>query len=156
MALRTNKPTKQLIKRVPGVAHSKYYKRLLPIIKQDNESNASYTKKGNVVTPWSVYSDYMSYFGDLSIGTPNQDFLIQIDTGSSDLWVASSACSSSACSNHVLYDSSSSSTYVNDGNSFTINYGGGSVTGIKGKVIYFLVIMIFHCQHCHSLLDSIF
>lgn len=135
LSLRTNKPTRDLIVRVPEIAHRKYHSRLVR-----KAGEAEHDKLGNVVTPWSLYSDYMSYFGDVNIGTPPQTFLIQVDTGSSDLWVPSTACSSSACSGHSLYDSSASSTYVHNGSPFTINYGGGSVSGIQGSVIFIIII----------------
>ena len=52
-----------------------------------------------------------SYSGTVSIGTPAQTFDIVLDTGSSDLWIASTACDV-GCNAMTKYDSSESSTYV--------------------------------------------
>ncbi|XP_053310247.1 gastricsin-like isoform X1 [Spea bombifrons] len=72
------------------------------------------------------------YFGEISIGTPPQNFLVAFDTGSSNLWVASTYCQSPACTNHVLFNPSQSSTYTSNNQQFSMWYGSGSMTGVLG------------------------
>nr|XP_020012691.1 gastricsin [Castor canadensis] len=73
-----------------------------------------------------------SYFGEISIGTPPQDFLVLFDTGSSNLWVASTYCKSLACTTHTRFNPSKSSTYYTEGKTFSLQYGTGSLTGFFG------------------------
>ncbi|XP_021256800.1 pepsin A isoform X2 [Numida meleagris] len=73
-----------------------------------------------------------SYYGTISIGTPQQDFTVIFDTGSSNLWVPSVYCTSSACSNHNRFNPSESSTYVSTNETVYIAYGTGSMSGILG------------------------
>ncbi|KAF8509471.1 acid protease [Hysterangium stoloniferum] len=74
--------------------------------------------------------------GTIGIGTPKQNFLVDFDTGSSDLWVASSSCTAPVCDTKTKYASSSSSTSAKKSGTFTIQYGDGSevtvtVAGVK-------------------------
>lgn len=79
-----------------------------------------------------VINDYANsqYYGEISLGTPEQKFDVIFDTGSADLWVASINCDDS-CGRHNKYDSSKSSTYSANGTTFHIEYGSGPVSGYE-------------------------
>ncbi|CAE6382667.1 unnamed protein product [Rhizoctonia solani] len=70
--------------------------------------------------------DDQLWAGTITIGTPGQSFLINFDTGSADLWVPSSSCTSSGCSTHKKYTASLSSTSSKANETFFIKYGDGS------------------------------
>ncbi|KAJ8473849.1 hypothetical protein ONZ51_g7611 [Trametes cubensis] len=74
-------------------------------------------------------SDYQSvYVLPLNIGSSGNSFRLQVDTGSSDLWVASTSCSTSACNNvgGSRYNPSTSSP---TGQTATVHYAEGEVDG---------------------------
>lgn len=87
----------------------------------------SFNKYGS--NPEIVISDYQNaeYYGQITIGTPPQTFSVIFDTGSSNLWVPSSTCTS--CGSHALYQSSNSNSYLKNGTVFNIQYGSGPVSG---------------------------
>ncbi|WWC72882.1 uncharacterized protein I206_106846 [Kwoniella pini CBS 10737] len=70
-----------------------------------------------------------SYSGQVSIGTPAQDFLLIMDTGSSDLWVAGSSCQSSSCTGVSTFNSGDSTSYATSNAAFNISYGSGDADG---------------------------
>lgn len=72
-----------------------------------------------------------SYFGTIAIGTPATSFNVILDTGSADLWVASTNCFA-GCGNVPTFDSSASSTFKNLSTPFTIKYGSGGAAGSLG------------------------
>lgn len=74
------------------------------------------------------------YYGSLAIGTPAVSFDVRLDTGSSDLWVASSSCGTS-CGSSPAYDPLSSSTFQNLSTSFDVQYDSGSAAGYVAQDI---------------------
>ncbi|TDL26248.1 acid protease [Rickenella mellea] len=75
--------------------------------------------------------DYMSgtldlaYYGPMSFGTPPQELDVDIDTGSSDLWIPANCRN---C-NSKQFRTSVSSTYRDQHKKFSVKYGSGDVSG---------------------------
>ncbi|KAF8805892.1 acid protease [Phlegmacium glaucopus] len=69
-----------------------------------------------------------AYTIPVNLGDKNQQFSLQIDTGSSDLWIASTSCSSPSCSHTKghLYDPTGA---TQTGVDFSIPYLSGSAAG---------------------------
>ncbi|KFP91896.1 Gastricsin, partial [Apaloderma vittatum] len=72
------------------------------------------------------------YFGEISIGTPPQNFLVLFDTGSANLWVPSIYCQTAACENHARFNYNLSSTFSGTNVTYTLNYGFGDVSVALG------------------------
>lgn len=71
-----------------------------------------------------------SYAASVSIGSPAQSFLLILDTGSSDLWVAGSQCTTQTCRSLTTFTTGSSSSYATSQAPFSITYGSGAAQGI--------------------------
>ncbi|KAI0032714.1 aspartic peptidase domain-containing protein [Vararia minispora EC-137] len=69
----------------------------------------------------------VSYFAQVSVGTPSQTFNVVLDTGSSDLWFASSQCRTCPSGTPLLQLTSSS--LQTSSNAVTLSYGSGSASG---------------------------
>ncbi|KAH9851624.1 acid protease [Lenzites betulinus] len=93
------------------------FKELYP----DVDTSAFVKRTGVALTD---QEDDLEWTGSITIGSPAQSFVVDFDTGSSDLWVPSTSCST--CTSHKQYSSSRSSTSKSQRGSFSINYGDGS------------------------------
>ncbi|KAM9763761.1 pregnancy-associated glycoprotein 1-like [Dama dama] len=75
----------------------------------------------------------MVYVGNITIGTPPQEFQVLFDTGSSDLWVYSVFCTSCLCSSQSLFRHLESSTYQPTNKTFSIEYNSGKMKGVVAR-----------------------
>jgi len=81
------------------------------------------------------------WIGNMTLGTPAQNFAILLDTGSANLWVPDVTCTkkSKKCKQRQRFNSTASSTYVADGTKFEIEYADGSYTkGFLGNDTFVL------------------
>nr|AAR88044.1 pregnancy-associated glycoprotein 2 variant [Odocoileus virginianus] len=74
--------------------------------------------------------DDIVYVGNITIGTPPQEFQVVFDTGSSDLWVHSILCSRRLCPSRNLFRHRDSSTFRPTKRRFSIEYGRGRMNGV--------------------------
>lgn len=89
-------------------------------------------KKKSSIALTSVENIY--YYGDIGLGTPSKKFKVIFDTGSADLWVISSNCTTDSCKKHKRYNYNSSSSWSKSDKYFLIIYGDGSF--VEGKTIF--------------------
>ncbi|KAJ7584093.1 acid protease [Mycena floridula] len=117
--------------------------------------------------PLTDEEDDLEWAGTISIGTPAQKFLIDFDTGSADLWIPSSSCTSSTCSPKSKFKAASSSTAVKKSGTFSIEYGDGStvsgpvytdtvtVAGVKATSQYFSPVTTLSSSFAGDPIDGI-
>lgn len=79
------------------------------------------------------------YYGIIKVGTPGQEFRVIFDTGSSNVWIPSSACIL-RCGIPFLkklkknkFSKASSSSFTGSKDKFAIQYGSGPVSGEFGE-----------------------
>ncbi|ORX50166.1 syncephapepsin precursor [Hesseltinella vesiculosa] len=118
--LTRNENFKRDAKRSIAKAHRKFAHKL--------STNAA----GSGTIPMTDVSGDSEYYGEVQIGTPPQTLKLDFDTGSSDLWFASTLCTGCS-SSQTSYDPTKSSTYQKEGKTWSISYGdGSSASGITG------------------------
>jgi hypothetical protein len=83
-----------------------------------------------VTQPVNDYEDF-EYIGNITIGTPGQSFAVILDTGSANLWVPDKTCRT--CRGKSMFDQTKSSSYVTNGQQWSIQYGTGSAQGFLGQ-----------------------
>ncbi|SPP88850.1 lysosomal aspartic protease [Drosophila guanche] len=117
------------------IAEREHVWRKYNLLQSNVSSNTSSSSSSNTTTAGNYTVETLSnvlnfqYFGNIGIGTPPQYFLVQFDTGSSNLWIPSVNCLSIDCLYHTKYSSAASTTYQANGSAFSITYGSGSVAG---------------------------
>jgi len=74
-------------------------------------------------------SDLVEYYGEVSVGTPPQNFKVVFDTGSGILWVPSHLCPGEACEKHNRLQEDDDSTIQLTQKKVHIKYGTGDMSG---------------------------
>ncbi|XP_057584107.1 pregnancy-associated glycoprotein 2-like [Hippopotamus amphibius kiboko] len=110
-------------------------KNLLTNFLDDNTDNRAQNvadDRNTTLHPLKNHLD-VAYLGNITIGTPPQEFSVVFHTGSSDFWVHSTHCYSAACRKHKLFNPHLSTTCRLSGRPFNLKYTSG---GIDGFLVY--------------------
>ncbi|WVQ72157.1 hypothetical protein IAR50_001702 [Cryptococcus sp. DSM 104548] len=94
------------------------------------EENTSLAKRDVRVAQLTDVNYDASYLGTVHVGTPPQELLLVLDTGSADLWAAGADCAN--CGDGGRFNPSASSTFKPGDGDFSITYGSGSASGDLG------------------------
>ncbi|KAI1132155.1 aspartic peptidase domain-containing protein [Nemania abortiva] len=73
-------------------------------------------------------ADY-SYFAEVELGSEGKQLYMLLDTGASTTWVMGSTCTSKSCLMHNTFGPDDSKTYNDTGETYSVEYGTGSVRG---------------------------
>ncbi|KAH8887161.1 acid protease, partial [Thozetella sp. PMI_491] len=109
------------------------YVRFPVTVQNPTQAPAEASKRQNSVDLTKQESG-TSYTIQLQFGTPPQNVVVQLDTGSTDLWVnpncanAGSATQQAFCNSLPHYTASQSTTYRSGGPTYTLRYGIGNAT----------------------------
>jgi len=112
-----------------------YFERNAMLMEHAQTAESRFLRLGEGKKENVVINDYANaqYYGVVEVGTPTQEFRVIYDTGSSNLWVPDKTCS---CGGFIArkhkFDAASSTSYVEDGSEFKIQYGSGPVSGKFG------------------------
>ncbi|CAD5221703.1 unnamed protein product [Bursaphelenchus okinawaensis] len=80
------------------------------------------------------------YYANITVGSPLQEFRVQLCTASNEFWILSKECTKEHCDvdkrtgyEHHKYDADKSGTYEFDGRYYSVKYDGGMVAGHMAK-----------------------
>ncbi|CUA78135.1 Cathepsin D [Rhizoctonia solani] len=96
------------------------------------EERSSNNKRASGINELVNVGTDSSYYGSIAVGTPPVAFNVILDTGSSDLWLASSTCYT-GCQKVPTFDAANSTTFKNLTTAFSIRYGSGQAAGELGS-----------------------
>ncbi|KAI5117874.1 hypothetical protein M0805_006576 [Coniferiporia weirii] len=97
-----------------------------------NDNGSLLQKRKTGSDPLTDDLDGELWQGAISVGTPANTFTVDFDTGSSDLFLPGTACTSANCEGHKLYNTAASSTAVDQHRTFSIEFADDST--VSGEV----------------------
>ncbi|CAD6193370.1 unnamed protein product [Caenorhabditis auriculariae] len=97
-----------------------------------NKLRAAHPELASLSENVNDFGDF-EYLGNITLGTPDQNFIVVLDTGSANLWVPATNCNGKPCKNKHKFDSTKSSTFKKNGRDWSIQYGSGDAGGILGE-----------------------
>jgi len=117
----------------------------------DNQDNfeASKSRFRSKSENYKIHLDDINnsqYVGTIAVGTPAQYFNVIFDTGSSNLWITSTECSSEACLAHHRFEHTNSSTFKSIGMDMDVKFGTGSIDGYLAQDTFHLGPIAVHKQ----------
>lgn len=82
-----------------------------------------------------IYQDGrdFTYFVQVELGSAKQQMYMLLDTGAGTTWIMGSGCTTEPCKIHDTWDSSSSDTFEDAEENFSVNYGSGNVKGANAR-----------------------
>ncbi|CAI5452524.1 unnamed protein product [Caenorhabditis angaria] len=101
-----------------------------PAYLEYKENLARQSKLSTVVQSTTDYV-YYEYMGNITVGTPDQNFIVVLDTGSANLLIPGTNCTT-YCETKRKFNEKASSTYVATNRPWEIHYASGDAYGTLG------------------------
>lgn len=125
-------PIRRIARRNLPQDDSRYYRNRYSAVDYVTILEGTPTSSGSAVDSVPLLNDLELYelAVNVSVGTPEQTFLLLFDTGSADTWIPSLNCQKgNGCLSGNQFDPSKSSTYHSTNYPLSITYGTGSAHG---------------------------
>ncbi|KAF9887876.1 hypothetical protein FE257_009536 [Aspergillus nanangensis] len=104
-------------------------------VRRDNQYKVvmSDTPSGSNTAALNQEGNDYSYFSVVNVGSQDQEMWMMLDTGGTNTWLFASECTSKACQLHNTFGEKESSSLETTGNTWSVGYGTGTVSGFFGK-----------------------